>query len=293
MKCYVSKYAGLCYGATRAVEVAYQSLKQKDILWMYGEVLHNPEVMKKLISYGCMVTNNVEDIPKDSTVLIRAHGVPPSIIDKLISKNARIIDKTCLNVKKIHDIVKKNYPIKTKILIFGDAAHPEVKGIYGWCSSESLVIANKEEYFIYADELQKYDKLVVVFQTTYDIYSYNEIKTLLLKNHPDIEIHNTICSDVHLRQKEVMKMSKKCDLIIIIGGKNSSNTTKLYHIAAEHCETIHIENAKEFDSNCIGVHKYIGIFNGASTPLVSTQEIVKKIKVMDKQVEICNYNFEG
>lgn len=291
MKCYVSKYAGLCYGATRAVEAAYQILKQKDKLWMYGEVVHNPIVMKKLISYGCKVTDDVEEIPKDSLVLIRAHGVPSSIIDKLSSKNTKIIDKTCLKVKTIHDIVNKAYPPKTKILIFGNPIHPEVEGIYGWCSSEPLVIANKEEYLIYADELQKYDKLVAVFQTTYDIYSYNEMKDILLKNHPDMEIHNTICPDVHLRQKEVSRVSKKCDLVIIIGGKNSSNTAKLYHIASKHCETIHIENAEEFDSNCIGTHKYIGIFNGASTPLISIQEIVKKLKVMDKQVELCNYNF--
>lgn len=278
MKFYISEYAGLCSGAAQALQETYNSINLDDNLWMYGEVLHNPIVMSELLSLGCNVLNDIEDVPENATVLIRAHGVPRIILDEMKSKNAKILDKTCPNIKKIHNIVKTSYSERTRIIIFGESNHPEVIGIKGWCSSNPFIFSNKEEYLLYQEKLRGYEKLVVVFQTTFDQYSFQEIEKLLIDSHENMEIHNTICKDSYKRQEEVKRISKQCDFVVIIGGKNSSNTRKLYRIASDQCETVYIENAKELNLDRVKKHKNIGIFNGASTPLSIVQEVIKLMK---------------
>ncbi len=277
MEIKIADKAGFCFGVDRAVKIAYDTAKGGDkSICTYGMLIHNRDVTADLECMGVCCIENICDIPKDSVVIIRAHGISEAEQNILNEKNAQIIDATCPFVKRIHNIVKEEYSNGRQIVIAGDKNHPEVKGINGWCQNSAIIIGADENY----DEiLQKSDEipLSLVAQTTMRKEKVKKIENFLKKHFTNVNFFDTICSATEERQLAAKKLSEECDVMLVFGGRNSSNTEKLYEICCEGCkDTYKVENAKELNELAHLLKnkkiKKVGITAGASTPDKVTKE---------------------
>ena len=274
-----AKYLGTCFGVERALKITKEALENEDHVYSYGDLIHNNDVKKDLENKGLIVTENINSIKGEDSrkIVFRSHGVGEKEYELAKNKNIDIIDATCPKVKKIHKIVKDCYNNGYKIIIFGNKDHPEILGIKGWAKEKAVIFENLSEYKEKESELE-YEKLCVVFQTTYNLKNYEAIKTYFDK-YDKIRFHNTICIATVQRQNACRDLAKECDTMIVIGGKHSSNTKKLYEISKEFCEkTFWIENKSEIPYNYIQDSKKIGITAGASTPLIIIEEVIECLK---------------
>lgn len=280
MKITVCTHAGLCSGAQLAYETAKEQANEN--LYLFGEVLHNPIVTSQLKEKGAKVISSINEVKylenkEKIIVLIRAHGVPKSIIEELEENKIKYLDRTCKEVKKIHDIVnnksKKNY----EIIIIGNKDHPEVIGTVGWSNREPIILADMNEAKKVVPSLvDKRKKYCIVVQTTYNLKNYEKIVEYCKRHLERVEYFNTICSDTENRQLELADKSKEADAVIVIGGKNSSNSNKLYKIAAKNCKNVQfIETYKELDFSAINENSSVLIAGGASTPNDVIEEVKK------------------
>lgn len=281
VKITIGKNAGFCYGVSRAVEGAHEALKENKTLYCLGEIVHNKEVIKELEDMGLITVQDINEI--QNKTLIRAHGIAKEIYQYLEDHNISIIDFTCPKVLHIHKIASDYEKLGYYIILLGSKKHPENIGTISYCSANSSILENIDEVKEKISELNKSNikKLLVISQTTFSIKAFKEIKEYILANlNKDIElvIKNTICNATDVRQQETKSLSTNVELMIIIGGKNSSNTRKLYDIAKENTATIWIENESELDLEILKNLKTIGIMAGASTPMKSIDDVVEKIK---------------
>ena len=278
MKVKVAETAGFCFGVKRAVNKVYELIdtEQKPIFTL-GPIIHNEGVVADLEARGVHVITEADlDFPDDTlqngTVVIRSHGVGKAIYDKLKEKNISYVDVTCPFVLKIHRIVEKESLAGNHIIIIGDKDHPEVQGICGWCQGPYTVIRNKEEAEVFVPPKGK--KISIVSQTTFNHNKFKYLVEIIRKKGYDITVVNTICNATHVRQVEAQKISSKVDGMIVIGGKNSSNTQKLYDICRNECEnTFYVQTVKDLDLHELKSLKSIGITAGASTPKNIIEEV--------------------
>ena len=269
----VAKTAGFCYGVKRAVDRVYEGIEKGEKLSTLGDLIHNKQVVSDLESHGVFSYSSTDEIPKDSKTVIRTHGVGKNIVDSL--EGREYIDLTCPFVAKIHKIVNENYKAGKKIIIVGDKNHPEVKGINGWCNDEAFIIYDLQtkvpENFMEND-------CCIVAQTTINREIFGQIVHFLKKTCQKVQFFDTICNATKCRQEEAAKLAAESDLMIIVGGKESSNTAKLYEIASGICsECYHVETAKELPQNIYTKNKKIGITAGASTPGGIIEEVVRSM----------------
>ena len=267
MKIEIADKAGFCFGVARAVKIAYKEAEAGGAV-TYGMLIHNKDVTDELEKLGVKTVKSLEEIPENSKVIIRAHGISEKEQNLLLEKGAEIIDATCPYVKKIHSIVNK---ADSDVIIVGDPEHPEVKGIKGWAKGRVFVINSEAE----AEELlQKNlsENVTIVAQTTIRKDFFKKIEKFSKKHFTNAKIFDTICSATDERQKAAEELSKKADAMIVIGGKESSNTKKLYELCLEHCpDTVCAENEKELKKYINRGYipaskKLVGITAGASTP---------------------------
>lgn len=264
----VAKTAGFCFGVKRAVDSVYDATKKGIKIATLGDVIHNRQVIEEFNGMGIYSYDHVEEIPKDCTIIIRAHGVGKDIYEKIGDRP--YIDLTCPFVSKIHKIVEKHHKEGYKIVIVGDKNHPEVIGINGWCNYEAKVI-NSETTEI--DEDLSNFKLCVVAQTTIKRNNFVQIVQILKKACKSTIEFDTICSATGNRQEEAAEIARNSECMIVIGGLKSSNTKKLYEISKSLCqETYHVETAEELPQK---QYNKIGITAGASTPARIIREVVK------------------
>ncbi len=264
----VAKTAGFCFGVKRAVDAVYEAAQSDKKIATLGDVIHNRQVIDDLKSKGIYSYERVEDIPEDFTVIIRAHGVGKDIYEKI--GNRPCIDLTCPFVSKIHKIVEKHHKEGYKIIIVGDAKHPEVIGINGWCNYEAEVIDSEATQI--DKDFSDYS-LCVVAQTTIKKNNFVQIVQILKKTCKSTIEFDTICSATRNRQEEAAELAADSDCMIVVGGHNSSNTKKLYEISKKLCsETYHVETADELPQK---QYYKIGITAGASTPARIIREVVK------------------
>ena len=281
-----AKSAGFCFGVSRAVKSVYEELKSGRPVYTFGPITHNENVVDSLAQKGVKVINSVEEAENlnDSTIIIRSHGVPKGIFDRLNALTAhgnRIVDSTCAFVKKIHRIVEKDSAEGRHIIILGDKDHPEVKGICGWCSGPYTVIANEQDArnFMLCEDI----KLTLVEQTTFNYKKFEQIVEILSEMRYSMNVVNTICNATELRQRETLELARGSDAMIVIGGKNSSNTRKLYDISAQECNnTYYIQTLADIDLNELKSFRCVGITAGASTPKTIIEEVHK---AMDENFE--------
>lgn len=290
-KIILSKSAGFCFGVSRAIKKIYDIIDtaDKDIFTL-GPIIHNPQIIKELEQKGIKIADDdeINIIPDNALLIIRTHGIPKEKKDIISKKKFDICDMTCPFVSKIQDIVKDESKHNKTVLIAGDPKHPEIIGIRSYCNDSGYVIKDLEDLKKLENDNNKvFNKdIIIVAQTTYNMTEWKKICEYLRKKYyTKLFIFDTICNATEERQKEAVELAKKVDLMIVIGGKNSSNTTKLYQLCKEYCsETYHIETAKELPINLVEKAKLIGVTAGASTPDSIIKEV---IKVMD---EINNKN---
>jgi len=268
-----AKSYGFCFGVKRAVEIAESSKNAVTL----GPLIHNPLEIERLAkNYNVKYINSIDEIDENiKRVIIRTHGIPKNDLEKLKSKNIEIIDATCPFVKKPQEIVERMSKDGYDIVIFGDENHPEVKGVRSYSVHNRVFVVMSEE------ELKKIklkEKIATVAQTTRKIDEYLKIVDYLVKNYKEVRVFNTICNATFENQDAVRELSKDADIMIIIGGKNSSNTKQLYNIAKENCESYLVESEKEINPNWFKNKKLCGISAGASTPEWLVERIISRIK---------------
>lgn len=275
MEITVAKSAGFCFGVQRAVDSVYKELEENSgKIYTFGPIIHNEQVVEDLNKRGIEVIDTVEQLKKikEGTVVIRSHGVAKEIYDILEQQKLKMVDATCPFVKKIHNIVLDESNNGKTIIIIGNDNHPEVEGIKGWVNGEVIVI-NKEEQ-IEKLSLPEQTKVCIVSQTTFNHNKFKYLVEIIRKKGYDITVVNTICNATHVRQVEAQKISSKVDGMIVIGGKNSSNTQKLYDICRNECEnTFYIQTVKDLNLHELKSLKSIGITAGASTPKNIIEEV--------------------
>ena len=271
----IAKTAGFCYGVKRAVSKTYELVEEKDgKIATLGHLIHNRGVVEDLRKHGVFSYEDLDEIPKDASVIIRTHGVKKSIIDELAGRE--IIDLTCPFVAKIHKIVEEHFEKGYKIVIIGDKNHPEVIGINGWCA-DSAIITYDEKFEMPKDFADK--PICIVAQTTINRNVFVQIVQNIEKACKKVVIFDTICSATKDRQSEAYELSSRSDIMLVIGSRESSNTGKLYKIASENCpETYLIENFEDIPQNLNIKNKKIGITAGASTPARTIEEVFTKME---------------
>ena len=278
MEITVAKTAGFCYGVKRAVDKVYEALEQGKKIATLGALIHNRQVIDDLAARGVYAYDTPEEIPEECIIVIRAHGVGRDIYDRIGDRP--YIDLTCPFVEKIHKIVREHYEKGYKIVIVGDENHPEVKGINGWCGNSADVIYGRNVE-IDAETAKK--AVCIVAQTTINKEIFGEIVKNAKKTCNLPLIFDTICSATKDRQTEAAELAEKSDCMLVIGGRESSNTRKLFEVSSAVCkETYHIETSEEIPHKR---YNKLGITAGASTPGRIIEEVVKAMSEVVKNEE--------
>lgn len=279
MKVTLAKSAGFCFGVKRAVEMVYKEAETGKKVYTLGPIIHNEQVVQDLEQKGVRVIDTPEELSKaeDATVIIRSHGISADVYHRLEDKKVRIVDATCPFVSKIHRIVEKKYQEGSCIVIVGNANHPEVEGINGWCNGAATVIGSVSEAENYSQEPAR--KLCVVAQTTFNYKKFKDIVDIFSKKSYDIDVMNTICNATEERQTEAAAIAGDSDAMIVIGGKHSSNTQKLYEICKNVCPDTHfIQTLDDLDLKQFQSFRSVGITAGASTPNTIIKEVQSYVR---------------
>ena len=271
----VAKSAGFCFGVDRAVKMVYNELESNTKVATLGPIIHNQDVVNDMNAKGARVVESVDELLPEETVVIRSHGVGREVYNKIAEKGCRMLDATCPFVAKIHKIVAEKSKEGYMILIAGDVNHPEIQGIIGHCEQNFCVFKDNVELKHVFEKNENFlrKKLAFVAQTTYNIIEWEECLKVIPKGNPDIVIFDTICSATDTRQSDAAKLARESDIMLVVGGRHSSNTVKLYEVCSRYCKTYHIENSDELSSLMLPCAGKIGITAGASTPAYIIEEV--------------------
>ena len=280
MEVTLAKTAGFCFGVKRAVDKVYELADQEEKVYTFGPIIHNEEVVQDLENKGVHVLNSLDELAAatDGIVVIRSHGVPENVYRLLEEKHIRYADATCPFVRKIHKLVEKHSREGRRIVIVGNDHHPEVEGVKGWSLTEPGVIGSAEE----AKNLQipETEPICVVSQTTFNYNKFKDIVEILEKKRYDRIVLNTICSATEERQEEAVRLASQVDAMIVIGGKTSSNTQKLFEICRNACEnTYYIQTLVDLDIKPFQSFRHVGITAGASTPNKIIEEVQRYVRI--------------
>ena len=287
MEVKVAKTAGFCFGVQRAVDKVYELIDScQDRLFTLGPIIHNEEVVNDLEKKGVRVASEEElkTLPKGSTVVIRSHGVGKKVYDQLKECGLSYVDVTCPFVLKIHRIVEKESKAGSHIVIIGDPDHPEVVGICGWCIGSYTVIRTKQDALDFVPPESK--NVCIVSQTTFNYNKFKDLVEILREKRYDntvlniLNILNTICNATEERQKEAKSIAGEVDTMLVVGGRHSSNTQKLFEICKKECEnTYYIQTPVDLDSDMFQCSSYVGITAGASTPKKIIEEVQEHVRI--------------
>lgn len=288
MKITLAETAGFCFGVKRAVDTVYELINEGKRVCTLGPIIHNPQLVADLESKGVRVVESVEEVGDGEILVIRSHGVPESVMKNAEEHSVKTVDATCPFVAKIHKLVKEAGAKGETVLIAGDAEHKEVIGIIGHCNGEVFVFedeASLEELFKNHPELSK-NKLCVVSQTTFNEKIWQECEKIIKKYCTNPSIFGTICNATSMRQSESAELSRKNDAMVIIGGRHSSNTKKLFDVCKENCtKTVHVETADELKADFFDGVSSVGVVAGASTPAAIIKEVIKTMTEILNPVE--------
>ncbi len=277
MKIYLADHRGFCYGVKRAVDMAINSLNTNCLVHTLGPIIHNPQMINKLKELGVNTADTLEEIPSGK-VIIRSHGVGPSIYEQAEAKQLQVVDATCPHVKKAqqaaHDLFTEGY----QVVIVGEPHHPEVKSIFAWTNNSAAIVETPEQ----AGVLPSYNRLGVVAQTTFAAKVFQDIVAILETKCQELKIERTICTATDLRQQAAIDLADKVDLMIVVGGKASANTARLASVCRDAGKpAYHIESADELQAAWFTGVQTAGITAGASTPDWVIKEVYKKMEAMN------------
>ena len=273
----LAKTAGFCFGVNRAVSMVYAMLEEGKTVYTLGPIIHNPQVVTDLEKRGVVIVDETGEVPQGAVLVVRTHGVPAAVTQAIKERGLDCCDATCPFVSKIHQIVAKRSEGGDIVLIAGDPAHPEVRGIRGHCPGKSYVFNGVGQL---EDLLRTYPEfsnapISVVAQTTFHIKEWENCVKKINLVCTNATVFDTICNATQERQEEAIALSKACGAMVIIGGRQSSNTAKLRDVCARNCPTFLIETAKELAGIDFSVYSSIGVTAGASTPAGIIKEVLE------------------
>lgn len=281
IKVIVAKTAGFCFGVKRAVDKVYEQIEQAQApIYTYGPIIHNEVVVSDLEAKGVIVLHSKEELMKvkEGVVIIRSHGVGKEIYDILANKEVKLVDATCPFVTKIHRVVEEQKQNGRRVIIVGNENHPEVEGIKGWGDDDTYVIESYEQFE--KIPLLEGEKLCIVAQTTFNYNKFKDLVEKISKTSYDILVLNTICNATQERQVEARQIASEVDVMIVIGGTNSSNTQKLFEICRRECkDTYFIQTLNDFKPEKAGSVRSVGITAGASTPNQIIEEVHTNVRI--------------
>lgn len=273
MQITVAKRAGFCFGVKRAIDIAFNLAKDTDKgIYTFGPLIHNPQVIDKLKRHGIFPAEDLHSV-NIKTLIIRTHGIAPKVYEKISKMGYQVVDATCPFVKKAQQHVQKLKEKGYKVLVLGDRHHPEVEALLGF-AGDNVVIVNNNQPIPYMK-----GKIGIIVQTTQSADTLKKVVCQILDTAKEIKVYNTICDFTALRLEETKKLAEKVDLMIVVGGKNSANTTQLTNLSKRICGKVyHIETADEFKCEWFSSVEKVGVTGGASTPQWIIDEAVEKLK---------------
>jgi 4-hydroxy-3-methylbut-2-enyl diphosphate reductase len=272
MKIITGRWVGFCSGVKRAIRLIETLDSQRSV--MLGPLIHNRRVVENLEKRGIKIVRNLEEINGGWTVVIPSHGCLKEERELLVNKKINIVDATCPIVRRLQNLAEKLKGEGYKVVIVGDKEHPEVKGVKSYAGENSIVLSNLKE----AEKIDG-DKIAVVFQTTSSLDSFKEFSRALADRGKEVRIFNTLCKETVERQKEAISLAKKSECVIVIGGKNSANTRRIFELCSKvNTMTYHIENAEEIDRKWFEGKNSLFITSGTSTPNEVVNEVIAAVK---------------
>ncbi|MFW6254963.1 MAG: 4-hydroxy-3-methylbut-2-enyl diphosphate reductase, partial [Chitinivibrionales bacterium] len=281
MKILVAKTAGYCMGVRRAVDIAVDTASQGQGIYSLGPLIHNNQTLEMLKDRGVEILQSDDIAPRQSTILIRAHGIPPEIQKRYQSGGHKIIDGTCPKVKTVHKVIQKYRGLGYQIVITGDEGHAEVIGLLGYAGEDGHLIQTPGD----VSRLDSWEKVCLVSQTTFDRRLFEKIAERMKQRFSGKEliVKKTICSATDRRQEETEELSKRVDAMIVVGGKHSANTLRLAEISRQNTRVIqHVETEKEIDWDAVAGCRTVGITAGASTPNWMIKRIIEHLMFLEQ-----------
>ncbi len=277
MEIITAEYSGFCFGVKRAIQIASETANTHEKTVTLGPIIHNPQMVSYLKEKGLNAVDRIDEI-SDETIIIRSHGITADNYKKLKERDLNIVDATCPFVKKAQEYAQKLTEEDYQLYILGEKNHPEVEALLSYIEDSAVVVANPTEDF----PKPRKGKVAVIAQTTQSEKKFEQLCQVLLRYSEELHVVNTICNATILRQDATRNLAQKVDIMIVIGGKNSANTTRLAEIArSEGCRTFHIETENELDERWFVGVENVGITAGASTPnwiINSVKEAIEKIR---------------
>lgn len=293
MKITLAKTAGFCFGVNRAVQSVYDLLEKGERVCTLGPIIHNPQLVEELKQRGVRIVDSPDEVKEGETLVIRSHGVEKCVSERASELNVKTEDATCPFVAKIHGIVAEKGREGYVTLIAGDANHQEVKGIVGHCTGEVYVFSGEEELTkLLSEKVNLTEKnVILVSQTTFNKKIFIKCRNFLKKVCTNAEIFDTICNATSMRQQEARELSEKNDVMVVIGGRHSSNTAKLFDVCREKCgRTYLVETAAELNDVDFDGCGSVGVVAGASTPAGIIKEVIKtmseNLQPVEEQAEV-------
>lgn len=267
---------GFCFGVKKSIELADDTvIKEKGEVYMLGPIIHNPQVIDNYKKKGVIVVESLSEIPKGKTVITRAHGISPEISKQAKNKKLSVVDTTCPYVKKLQEIASFLNKNEYYLIIYGDKRHPEILTVLEIVNNDALVIDRIDEI----NKISRKKRIGFISQTTKNIYNFKKLSYALIEKTEELRIFNTICNSTIKRQEGAFELSKKVDVVIVIGGRKSANTSRLAEICKNQgVKTHHIETKKELKNEWFKNNYKIGISSGASTPDYLTNEVIEQLK---------------
>ncbi|MCD5384151.1 4-hydroxy-3-methylbut-2-enyl diphosphate reductase [candidate division WOR-3 bacterium] len=280
MKIYVAQHAGFCFGVKRALEIAYETVsKFKSAIYTLGPLIHNPQVVEQLQEEGISPVSNLDEIG-DGILIVRSHGLPPSVIEQAEEKGLIIVDATCPFVKQAQKKARLLTQDGYQVLVFGEMEHPEVKGILGVAGKKAICMSNCTDL----RNLRLSNRIGVVAQTTQSTETLALVVSELVKTANEVRVFNTICTSTQLHQESSLKLARKVDCMVVVGGKNSANTKRLTNlIDKEGIPVYHIEREDELNKDWFSGLLKIGLTGGASTPKWLIKRVSESIKAVGRK----------
>jgi (E)-4-hydroxy-3-methyl-but-2-enyl pyrophosphate reductase len=263
MKVKVAETAGFCWGVQRAVSKVMKLRSESgESIQTFGPLIHNAQVLKRLEEEGVKTELDLESL-NSSHVVIRTHGIPPEERHRIKEKDAKILDTTCPDVAKIHARILRCVRAGMSVIIAGHNGHPEIKGLMGYAGEAGFLVESVAD----VAKLPALERVAMVSQSTFSKADLAEISSAIKQKFPEAEIFSTICDATHNRQEEVKRMASEVEVMVVIGGRNSSNTKRLFEVSSETgTQTYHIETEQELSQEMFDGIKIVGVTAGASTP---------------------------
>ena len=282
MRVLLAKNSGFCFGVRRAVEMAQQCAGERGKVYSYGNIIHNEQVVAELEAQGVYSVSDLSSLTEGDTLIIRAHGAPPSVYRECEQRGISLVDATCPYVKRIHQIAQQAVREGRTVLIAGKANHPEVVGIVGWAGEDAFVLESPAD----AAQLPRREKATLVAQTTLPEAAFSEILSALQTGENaviDLEVKNTICDTTRARQSEAEQIARVSTRMVVLGSKSSANTQKLVEICKKHCDfTENVESTDKLFLDKLRADDIIGIVAGASTPDRMIREVLQVMSEQEK-----------